>query len=402
MGRQFLLGVTAGIAAYKAATLVRHWMKNGDTVTVIPTPTSLNFVGKTTWEALSNNPVHTDVFHGATHVEHVDYGRHADAFIIAPATANTIARLAHGLSNDLLSATALACTCPVIICPAMHTQMWHNPATQRNIAILKSYGYHIVDPGVGDLTSGDSGVGRLADTDDIIAAVDAVLAPPVLAGKKVIVSGGGTREPLDPVRFLGNASSGKQGAHIALSARRAGADVTFVAASIDSDVRRMLGNIPIVDAPTADDMHREMSQHATQADIVVMTAAVADFRPVAVKNDKIKKVSDDYVPDITLEQTVDVLRSLVEQRHGKRPIIVGFAAETGTWDDMTQLGRQKIAKKGCDLLLINNVSGGDVFGKDTNTVIMMDSSGSIRAKVDGTKRDVADTLINEISTLMPQ
>ncbi|BCT76323.1 phosphopantothenoylcysteine decarboxylase [Sinomonas cyclohexanicum] len=425
-----VLGVGGGIAAYKAALLLRLFTEAGHSVTAVPTASALKFVGKATWEALSGKPVRTDVFEAVETVNHVRLGHEAELIVVAPATADLIARAAGGHADDLLTNTLLMARCPVLLAPAMHTEMWRNAATQANVALLRERGVHVLDPAVGRLTGADSGPGRLPEPEDIFAAALALVrggsdseaahdgdarpgdwpsgsAPGPLAGTRVVVSAGGTREPIDPVRFLGNRSSGKQGAAIARAALAAGADVTFVAAHIDvpppdgADVVRVDSALELRDA---------MLAHTPGADVVVMAAAVADFRPSEQATSKIKKRDDTADPIITLVRNPDILVELVQRRNESHPgqFIVGFAAETGdAGGSVLEYGRAKIDRKGCDLLVLNEV-GADrmgaerVFGQDTNAVVILSRTGGEPEHEAGTKDEVARAVVRRIALELAQ
>lgn len=377
---RIVLGVSAGIAAYKAASLLRRLAEAGHEVEVVPTPASLNFIGETTWAALSGRPVHTEVFAEADQVNHVRIGREADLVVVAPATADLLARAAAGRADDLLTNVLLTASCPVVYAPAMHTEMWLHPATQHNVATLRSRGAVVLDPDVGRLTGPDSGPGRLPEPEDIAATILALLDDPArsaflasrdLTGRRVVVSAGGTREALDPVRFLGNASSGRMGVAVARAARSRGAEVTMVAAQLDVPPP---GGVHVVPVVSAAELAAAMREAAAQADVVVMTAAVADYAPAQPRSSKIKKDDTDILR-LELVQTPDVLAELV----GLRPpgqVLVGFAAETaGDPATLQELGRTKRARKGCQVLVANDVSAGAVFGADTNEGFIITEAG---------------------------
>jgi len=395
--RRIVLGVAGGIAAYKAAFLVRLFTENGHDVTVVPTAAALRFVGAPTWEALSGKPVAADVWSDVARVPHVRIGQTADLILVAPATADLLARAAAGLADDLLTTTLLTARCPVVLAPAMHTEMWEHPATQANISTLLERGVHIVPPASGRLTGTDSGPGRLPEPEELYAACLRLLeALPQgaafatdrvepgagrglgeLSGRRVVVSAGGTREPLDPVRYLGNRSSGKQGYALAAVAAARGARVTLVSANVSA---RAPEGVDVVAVGTALELQAAVTQAAEEADVVVMAAAVADFRPRTVATTKIKKSHtvgpggpDESAPTIELVRNPDILVGLVESRAGaQRPVVVGFAAETG--DELASVlghARDKLARKGCDLLVANEVGAGLAFGQETNTVHLL-------------------------------
>lgn len=390
-----VVGVTGGIAAYKTVHLVRALVTNGHEVHVVPTADSLRFVGTTTWEAVSRNPVTTSVHDDVARVRHVALGTSADLVVIAPATANTLAKMAAGIADDLLGVTLLATTAPVVVAPAMHTAMWEHAATRANIATLRRRGVHIVGPADGALTGGDSGPGRMVEPDELVTAALTVAAPRAadLAGLRVAVSTGGTREPIDPVRYLGNRSSGRQGAELALAAAERGATVTLVAAHTDDGVLTSASRHPRIDvmrAYTADAVQAAMTNAATTADVVAMVAAVADFRVAEVSRHKIRK--EDGIPRLELVANPDVLAGLVAaQRPGQT--VFGFAAETAeSDDDLLARGRRKRERKGVDFLAVNRVGEGHGFESSENRVILLDAAGAVVTDVAGSKRAVADAI----------
>ena len=376
--------------------------EEGHDVRVVPTDSALRFVGAPTWEALSGHPVSTQVWDDVPDVQHVQLGRWADIVIVAPATANTLARAASGIADDLLTTSLLTATCPVVMAPAMHTEMWLHPATQANVATLRSRGVTVLDPAVGRLTGADSGPGRLPDPADLARVVDEILAGGAtqdLAGRRVVVSAGGTREPLDPVRFLGNRSSGRQGWALARRARSRGADVVLVAAHVDLPE---LPGVRTVHVGTAAQLHEAMLHEAPAADAVVMAAAVADFRPASYSDDKIKKADDGSEPPaVALVRNVDVLADLVSRRRPGQ-VVVGFAAETSSSaDELLALGRAKLARKGCDLLVVNDVSEGRVFGATTNDAVILGADGTIVADAHGSKESLADAIWDAVAKRLP-
>lgn len=393
-----ILGVGAGIAAYKACELLRLLKEAGHQVKVVPTPDALRFVGEPTWAALSGEPVATDVWTDVAEVPHVRLGQAADLVLVAPATADVLARAAAGLAGDLLTTTLLTARCPVMYAPAMHTEMWEHPATRHNVATLRDRGAIVVEPAVGRLTGPDSGKGRLPEPAELFALAESVLsfrtdAPdsgaafltpaaltpaaqpsrPALAGRRVLISAGGTREELDPVRFLGNWSTGRQGYAFARSAVARGADVTVVAANVELPDP---AGVKVVRVVSAREMHAAMLADAPAADAVVMTAAVADFRPAARSEAKIKK--DGRVPaPIVLAENPDILADLSARRAADGPagqVIVGFAAET---DPDPEAARAKLARKGCDLLVVNPVGHGLGFGRGDNEAVVLGADGSM-------------------------
>ncbi|UYM05242.1 bifunctional phosphopantothenoylcysteine decarboxylase/phosphopantothenate--cysteine ligase CoaBC [Solicola gregarius] len=375
-----VLGVGGGIAAYKACELVRLLTESGRDVRVVPTAAALNFVGAATWEALSGHPVHTEVFADVSQVPHVRIGQGADLLVVAPATANVLAKAAHGIADDLLTNTLLTARCPVVFVPAMHTEMWEHAATQSNVATLRERGAIVVEPAVGRLTGKDSGKGRLPEATQIFALADELLVrgyadrPLDLAGRSVLVSAGGTREFLDPVRFLGNRSSGRQGFALAETAVARGASVTVVAANVRLPVP---AGVEVVPVETTGQLYEQMTTRAVDADAVVMAAAPADFRPANPLDTKIKKAPGRAAPELELVENPDILAELVTQRTSKSPFIVGFAAETGD-DEASVLehARAKLARKGCDLLVVNDVSAGRAFDSADNEAVILGADGA--------------------------
>jgi phosphopantothenoylcysteine decarboxylase/phosphopantothenate--cysteine ligase len=398
--RTIVVGITGGIAAYKAVGVVRAFVLHGDDVHVVATDGALRFVGKPTLEAISRNPVHTDLYEGVAQVRHVAIGQSADLIVVAPATANSIAKLAAGLADDLLGNTILASTAPLVIAPAMHTEMWNHPATVANIATLRSRGVTIVGPGVGQLTGSDTGAGRMEEPETIVAAALAVLAgrdavTQDLAGKNIVISAGGTREPLDPVRFLGNRSSGKQGVALASAAVARGAAVTLVAAHLEVPAP---DGVTVVPVSTALELETAMRAAVADADVVIMAAAVADYRPLSVRGGKIKKEEAGDTLTLELVKNPDIVSRLSADR--PRPqVIVGFAAETEPdAEALLKLGREKIARKGCDFLVVNRVGWSEGFATDVNDVVVLDASGAIVTEASGTKMLVAGRILDVVST----
>lgn len=384
---RIILGVGGGIAAYKSALLLRLLTEAGHSVRVIPTAASLEFVGRATWEALSGEKATHEIFDDVDEVAHVRLGREADLVVVSPATADLLARAASGRADDLLTTTLLTATCPVLLAPAMHTEMWHHPATRANVALLGERGVTVLDPAVGRLTGADSGPGRLPEPDVIAAAALALVRPQDLAGLVVVVSAGGTIEPIDPVRFLGNSSTGRQGVELARAAHERGARVRLVAASIDVDVP---AGVEVTRVSSARDMHAAMDTAARSADVVVMAAAVADFRPENVVRDKIKKTDGGEPPVLRLVENPDILADLARQRRRPGQTVVGFAAETGDAEGtVLDHARAKARRKGADLLVANDVSGGRTFGSSDNSVTILDRDGSTVASADGSKAAVA-------------
>lgn len=391
---RIVLGVSGGIAAYKACSLLRRFTESGHDVTVVPTAASLNFVGEATWAALSGRPAQHEVFEQVHEVPHVRLGQSADLVVVAPATADVLAKAAHGMADDLLTNTLLTARCPVVLAPAMHTEMWTHPATVANVATLRSRGVVVVDPAVGRLTGADTGPGRLPEPEHLAQLADLLLRRPDallfdLGGRRVVVSAGGTREPLDPVRYLGNRSSGRQGWAIALVAAARGADVTLVAANVDL-VEPPAVRVRTVGTATElrDAMIDEVRPPAGRpADAVVMTAAVADYRPVDVAAVKLKKVAGQGPPTVTLTENPDILAELSASGPTRPPVVVGFAAETGDGSDdpttsVLAFGRDKLLRKGCDVLVVNRVDAGRAFGRPDNAAVLL-------ARTDPGSSDVA-------------
>ncbi|GLI28811.1 phosphopantothenoylcysteine decarboxylase [Agromyces rhizosphaerae] len=390
-----VVGITGGIAAYKAVGVVRELVLAGHDVHVVPTESALRFVGRPTLEAISRNPVHDELYEGVAEVRHVAIGQAADLIVIAPATANTIARLAAGLADDLLGNTVLASEAPLVIAPAMHTEMWGNPATQANVATLRARGVTVVGPAVGQLTGADSGPGRMEEPATIVAAALARATAPAgdLAGRRIVVTAGGTREPLDPVRFLGNRSSGRQGVAIADAARARGAEVTLIAANLEVDEP---AGCDVRHVSSAEELRAAVRAAAPGADVVVMAAAVADYRPAAVSEQKLKK--DDSGDGLTLElvRNPDILAELGHEPH-EGTVLVGFAAETEPDDErLLEVARAKREAKGCDLLVVNRVGWSEGFGTPDNAVMMIGASGEVVTRVNGDKLSVAHGILDMV------
>lgn len=393
------MGVAGGIAAYKACELVRRFTESGHDVTVVPTAAALQFVGAATWSALSGKEVASDVWTDVHEVPHVRIGQEADLVVVAPATADLLAKAAHGLADDLLTNTLLTARCPVVLAPAMHTEMWEHAATQANVATLRSRGVVVIDPAEGRLTGKDTGKGRLPEPAEIFDVGVDVLARgvgvPDLAGRHVVVSAGGTREYLDPVRFLGNRSSGRQGYALARAAVARGAQVTLVAANVTLPDP---AGAKVVRVETTAELHAEVVAAAASADAVVMAAAPADFRPVAVSDSKIKKADDGSAPGLDLVQNPDILHEISTHRARPGSVIVGFAAETGDADhDVLELARAKLARKGCDLLVVNDVSGGAVFGSLDNEAVILDADGAAVEVPHGSKTALAHVIWDQVA-----
>lgn len=440
--RTVVVGITGGIAAYKAVGVVRDLVKRGHDVHVVPTEGALRFVGLPTLEALSRNPVSTSVWDDVAEVRHVALGRRADLVVIAPATADSLAKMAAGLAGDLLGTTLLATEAPVVVAPAMHPQMWEHPATRANLATLRERGVHVVGPVVGALTGDDAGIGRMSEPEDIVVAALAVLdaservgttgtdgaggpadppspavtphsATPLsatphsaargeqgdLAGVRVVVSAGGTREPLDPVRFVGNRSSGRQGVALAAEAARRGADVTLVAANTDPGLTEGL-TVRVVRVGSAQELATAMHAAAPDADVLVMTAAVADYRPAEVLESKLKKEQQGDRMTLELVKNPDVLAELVAARRVGQ-VIVGFAAETEPdREARLELGRAKIARKPADLLVVNHVGWSHGFEREENAIEVLVPGGTVVRETSGTKAEVAAAVLDLVATAL--
>ena len=404
-----VLGVGGGIAAYKVCDLLRRLTESGHSVRVVPTRAALDFVGVATWAALSGQPVTADPFDDVHEVPHVRIGQSADLVVVAPATADLIAKAAHGLADDLLTNTLLTARSPILMAAAMHTEMWEHPATQANVELLRSRGVTVLQPAVGRLTGADTGRGRLPEPHEIFAITQLMLADDAargagqevadLTGRHVLVSAGGTREHLDPVRYLGNSSSGKQGYALARVAAARGAKVTLVAANSELPDPAGVQVVPVV---STSDLYDEITGRAADADAIVMAAAPADFRPTDVAEHKIKKTGDGAVPAVQLEQTPDILATVAHNRARADQVVVGFAAETGDASHgVVDLGRAKLERKGCDLLVVNDVSGGKVFGSERNEAIILDRDGGALPVADTSKDALAAVIWNLVSTRWP-
>lgn len=418
-----IVGITGGIAAYKAVGVVRDLVKRGHEVHVVPTEGALRFVGLPTLEALSRNPVTTSVWDDVSEVRHVALGRRADLVVVAPATADSLARMAHGLAGDLLGTTLLATEAPVVVAPAMHPQMWEHPATRANVATLRERGVHLVGPVVGALTGDDAGIGRMAEPEDIVTAALAVLdrrpgagrraadeqSPASgttargergdLSGVRVVVSAGGTREPFDPVRFVGNRSSGRQGLAIAADAAARGAVVTVVAANVEAGLTAGI-DATVVPVGSALELAEAVHAAAAEADVVVMTAAVADYRPAEVLAEKLKKDAQGERMTLELVRNPDVLADLVAARRTGQ-VIVGFAAETEPdRDARVELGRAKIARKPADLLVVNHVGWSAGFEREENAIEVLVPGGAVVRETSGTKAEVATAVLDLVATAL--
>ncbi len=428
--RTIVVGVTAGIAVYKIPQLIRELRACRYTVNVVPTRASLNMVGAVTWEAISANPVYCDVSDNAADVTHVRIGESADLFVIAPATANTIAKLAHGIADNLLTATALMVKCPVVIVPAMHTQMWEHPATQANIATLKNRGVIVLGPEYGRLTGSDSGMGRMKEPHDIAAACISILEGSDffeadednrnphssdtpsrdsfsrtdrkdMQGVRYTISAGGTHEPIDPVRFIGNKSTGMMGVALANEAAQRGAAVTLVGANLASDVLAAIDpRIHYRSVETACELYEAMNNLAGETDVIIMSAAVADYRPEHVASEKLKK-TEGALESLRLVQNPDILSELAHHRRRGNQVVVGFAAETGSLEHTAlEYGILKAQRKGADLMIVNEVGDKIGFGNVATSVTILDSAGECLATAHGAKPDVAHTIVDTISSVI--
>jgi phosphopantothenoylcysteine decarboxylase/phosphopantothenate--cysteine ligase len=389
-GRRVVLGVSGGIAAYKAIEICRRLVDAGAFVSPVLTPDSLHFVTQQTFSALASEPARVTLWDSPEPSPHTHLGQHADLVVVAPATARVLAAYAMGLSDDLLIATLMATRTPVVVCPAMHTEMWEQPAVQANVALLRSRGVHVIDPVAGPLAGGDVGLGRLAEPVDVVAYCAGVLSDGDMVGLRVLVTAGGTREPIDPVRFIGNRSSGKQGHAIADEAAARGADVTLVTTAS----RRAAAGVSVVQVETAAEMERAVASRSDDADVIVMAAAVADFRPKAIAETKLKK--RDGVPDVVLEPTPDILAGLGARKRAGQTL-VGFAAETA---DLVANAEDKVRRKGLDLVVANDVSAPGVgFEHDTNAVVLLGADGSRHDVALADKRAVARAVLDAVLDL---
>ena len=403
-----VLGVSGGIAAYKACILLRLLKETGHDVTMVPTEAALMFVGEATWEALSGRQVASGVFSDVAEVKHVRLGRQADLVVVAPATADLLARVAQGRADDLLTSTLLTATCPVVFAPAMHTEMWEHPATRANVATLRERGAHVVEPDSGRLTGADTGPGRLPEPESLFALIKGFLTSALpspatirtgvnagfsrdLVGRKVLVTAGGTREPIDPVRFIGNHSSGRQGIAIAAAAAARGADVTLIAAHLDA---ALPAGIQVECVSTTGELHEATVKAAAEADVAVLAAAPADFTPKESSDRKIKRKGD---IDLALTSTADIAAAV---GRAKRPgqVLVVFAAET---HDGPEHAKAKREAKNADLVVLNDVSGGAVFGSAENSVTVFDERGEVDALVRASKESVADAIWDAVSARLP-
>lgn len=397
---RIVVGISGSVAAYKSVSLIRLLTEAGHDVHVIPTESALRFVGVPTLEAISRNPVTASVYDDVAAVRHVALGQTAEMVVVAPATAHTIAKLAHGLADDLLGTTVLATTAPLVIAPSMHPEMWRNAATQANVSLLRERGAIFVGPDSGRLTGVDSGLGRMSEPSEIAEAVYCLFDAKEeetsldLRGTRILISAGGTREPLDPVRFIGNRSSGKQGLALAASAVRNGASVTLVAANLDEfEVHPLLD---VIRVHTAKELGKAMSATADHADIVIMAAAVADYRPGFVSESKLKKDQTGEKLVVELLENPDILKDLTRKRRCGQSV-VGFAAETSTSrEELLTLGATKAIRKQTDLLVVNSVGWSSGFESESNSVLILRFDGSLAAEASGTKADIADVILSTV------
>jgi phosphopantothenoylcysteine decarboxylase/phosphopantothenate--cysteine ligase len=391
-----VVGVTGGIAAYKSASLVRLLSEAGHNVQVVATINATRFIGTTTLEALSHNKVQIvdpDLFTDVESVKHVSLAKSADLIVVAPATASFLAKVAAGIADDLLTTTVLTATCPVIIAPAMHTEMWENAATQQNVSTLRNRGVHIVDPGVGRLTGEDTGVGRLAEPEVILSAARGLLGEKVLEGVRVLVTTGGTRERIDPARYVGNFSSGKQGLAFARAAMEMGASVKVIAANVDQS---LLQGIEASNVVSASDLSESIDGAIGSFDLLVMAAAVADYSPTIVSDVKIKRSTSGENLQISLTANPDIVAAVSERTRGtgSDALIVAFAAESG--EDLETLAKTKLLSKKCDFVVANSISSGEVFGSDQNSVVLVSESDSTRFS--GSKLEIARAVLEIVSS----
>lgn len=391
-----VVGVTGGIAAYKAASLIRLLAESGHSIRVVATQNATRFIGEVTLAALSHNKVEIldpDLFTDADSVKHVTIAKKADVIVVAPATASFLAKVAAGIADDLLTTTVLSATCPVVLAPAMHTEMWNNLATQRNLLTLKERGFEIVDPGVGRLTGDDSGIGRLAEPENIVTVLNASLGDKKLSGVRVLVTTGGTREQIDPARFIGNYSSGKQGLAFARAASEMGASVKVIAANVDEPLLQGIEHTSVVSTAELD---KSLQDAVGTFDLLIMAAAVADYRPVTVSADKIKKNGSGKPLELSLTENPDLLANLTKQNRVSdlKSVVVGFAAESG--DDIEQLAKSKLVAKGCDYIVANSIRSGEVFNSDENTVLLVSDGQSL--EFSGSKYQVARGVLEAVSS----
>ena len=390
-GRKLILGIGGGISAYKSCDLLRRLQENGFVITVVPTKSSLNFVGEATWSALSGNKVYTNLWQDIEQVPHISLAKESDAIIIAPCTADLIARIAQGRADDLLTNIVLASTKPKILVPAMHPEMWLNEATVTNVKTLRERGFLVIEPDFGKMTGSDVGIGRYPETNKIIEALNQHLVRSAdLLGKKILVTAGGTREPIDPVRFIGNRSSGKQGFALALAAANRGAEVHLITANTDLPA---IEGITTTFVETADQMAAVLKHEFNFADALIMSAAVSDFK---VSNSSQDKIHKDQINHFSLETNEDILNSIGKMKKGSQ-ITVGFAAETlSSESELRVAGNKKLTSKNLDLIYVNDVSNGAVFGSDETSGLIMDVSGEITQVPAISKDTLSDILLDKI------
>ena len=395
---RIVVGITGGIAAYKAVSVVRNLVELGHDVKVIPTQNALRFVGSATLEAISKNTVDPDLYTDVADVKHIELGQSADLVIVAPATASFIARTAAGIADDLLSNVVLATEAPILVVPAMHTEMWQNSATVANVTTLRERGIAVMEPAEGRLTGSDSGKGRLPEPDEIVTAALALAAHGNdLAGLNILITAGGTQEPIDAVRFIGNRSSGKQGIALAKAAMARGANVQLVAANIE-----VPSSISSVSVKTAAELESVVNASLSGKDVVIMAAAVADYRVETPADVKLKKADLGAALDLHLVQNPDILAGLVMSRgESREPLLVGFAAESDT-ERLETLALEKISRKGCDLLVANDISGSKVFGAETTSVLVVQARDGVVARFAGQKFSVANELLTVIRDQLHQ
>ena len=394
-----VVGVTGGIAAYKSAPLIRLFSEAGHKVQVVATNNAFKFIGKTTLEALSGNPisiVDPDLFTDVDQVKHIALAKSADLLVVAPATASFLAKVTSGIADDLLTTTVLAATCPVIVAPAMHTEMWENKATVSNIETLKQRGVTIVWPAVGRLTGEDTGAGRLAEPEEIFETAMAALGGP-LSGKRVLVTAGGTREPIDAARFIGNFSSGKQGVAFARAAKLLGAEVELIAANLDDS---LTSGLKTTSVSTALELSNALAEKSGSYDMLVMAAAVADYKPTDPTSSKLKRSEMGEQLNLSLVANPDIIVETVKslRASASKAVVIGFAAEAS--DDLESLARVKLSAKGCDYLVANDISNGKVFGRDNTEIVLVDKLGS--NKFQGSKQTVAKDVLSLIASNMGQ
>jgi phosphopantothenoylcysteine decarboxylase/phosphopantothenate--cysteine ligase len=398
-GRELILGIGAGIAAYKSCELLRRLLDHGFLVTVVPTPKSLNFVGSATWQALSHRPVYSEVWENIPEVPHIALGEKAHLIVIAPATADLIARITHGRADDLLTNTVLSSSAPILMIPAMHPKMWLNPATVENVKTLRARGIFVMEPSIGRLTGSDVGVGRFPETEEIIDFIEASYGyRSDLLGKKIVITGGGTREPIDPVRYIGNRSSGKQGYALAYNAAMRGAEVILIQGPTTAPA---IEGVRTIEIESVNDLFDAMKIHAGDADLVIMSAAVSDAKPSFIAKTKIKKGD---LGSITLEENPDLIAEFTRMRRekGSGQVIVGFAAETtSSYDDLITLGKQKLERKDLDLIYVNNVEDGAIFAEENTEGAIIVKTGAVFKVESMSKFEMAEILISKALERIP-